>query len=161
MQHEYTRANASNSDATARRIDGVASWLLGVSLIVSSTPHIGNPYFFLGSIYGYQLVGPATGQVIAIVLPFLQMVLALCLLLRLFHSAVYLLTTVMFAIFAVIQTSAKLRGFDISCGCFGPRHEATIDWFTLLTVYGLLSLAVTPFVVQWYSVKNVRNLNVT
>jgi putative oxidoreductase len=136
--------------------DAVVAWLLGVSLICSSVPHLGNPYFFLGSVYGYKLVGPGIGQIVAMVVPFLEVVLAACLITNLFRGAAHAITLSMLLVFVIVQTSAKLRGLDIPCGCFGPRHETAIGWFTLSVVYGLLFLALTRLLGHCWLVRTAR-----
>jgi putative oxidoreductase len=121
--------------------DDFASWVLGVALLLSGIPHFGNPYYFLGSVYAYDLVGPGVGQLVAMVLPVLQLLLAACLITRLFRSGAHLIVLPMLFGFALLQTSAKLRGLDIACGCFGPGEE-TIGWLSLSVVYCLLGVSV-------------------
>ena len=75
--------------------DATVSWLLGVSLICSSIPHLGNPYFFLGSVYSYRLVGPGIAEIVAMVFPFLEVVLAACLITNLFRGAAHSITLAM------------------------------------------------------------------
>jgi hypothetical protein len=55
---------------------------LGLALLLlrSAFAHLGNPYYFLSSVYSYELTGIATGLWIALILPFQQMVAAVCLL---------------------------------------------------------------------------------
>lgn len=130
--------------------DAAVSWLLGVSLICSCVPHLGNPYFFLGSVYSYKLVGPGVGQIVAMTLPFLQLVLASCLLTSLFRDAAHTITVVMLVAFAAAQTTALIRDLGISCGCFAVRHESEVGWFSLSLIYGLLLLAVTRLIASWW-----------
>jgi len=52
-----------------------AALCIGVMLLVSAVRHLSNPYYFLGSIYAYHVVGPNTGKFIAMTLPMLQLVL--------------------------------------------------------------------------------------
>lgn len=153
-----TTLKASRTELGSRfaSFDAVVAWLLGVSLICSSVPHLGNPYFFLGSVYGYKLVGPGIGQIVAMVLPFLEVVLAACLITNLFRGAAHAITLAMLVVFLTVQTSAKLRGLDISCGCFGPRHETEIGWITLSIVYGLLFLAVVRLLGYWRLARTAR-----
>ena len=122
--------------------DGIVSWVLGISLVISAIPHLGNPYFFLGSVYAYQMVYPSIGQFTVMILPILQLFLAVCLIGRFFVDAAHFLTLGCFLVFATVQTSALVRGLDISCGCFGPGHDSQIGWFSLSLVYGLLTLSV-------------------
>ena len=58
--------------------DGIVSWVLGIVLVISAIPHLGNPYFFLGSVYAYQMVSPNMGQFTVMILPVLQLFLAVC-----------------------------------------------------------------------------------
>jgi len=126
--------------------DAVASWIMGTSLIFSSIPHLTNPYYFLGTIYSYRLIGPGVGQFVAIVLPWLQVVLGICLVTHLLHHSAHTLTMGVLVIFVAVQASALLRQLDISCGCFGVRHEAKIDGATLMTTGALLMLSFARFV---------------
>lgn len=121
--------------------DTVVTWIFGLTFLIAGFPHWSNPYYFLGSVYAYKLVEPGVGQMIAMGMPIIQLVLALCFLTRTFLDASHLVTLFLLSCFATVQTTAYIRGLDISCGCFGPGHESTIGWFTLSIVYGLLVLS--------------------
>ena len=132
----------SNRLATFRTaFDAIVTWIFGITFLIAGFPHWSNPYYFLGSVYAYRLVEPGVGQMIAMGMPLIQLVLALCFLTRTFLDASHLATLFLLACFATVQTSAVVRGLDISCGCFGPGHESQIGWFTLSVVYGLLALS--------------------
>jgi len=75
-------------------------------------------------------------------MPVIQLVIALCFLTRTFLDASHLATLFFLACFVTVQTSAYVRGLDISCGCFGPGYDSTIGWFSLSLVYGLFTLSV-------------------
>jgi hypothetical protein len=122
-------------------IDVVASWIFGLAFLIAGFPHWSNAYYFLGSVYAYKLVEPGIGQMIAMGMPIVQLVLALCFLTRTFLDTSHLATLFLLTSFATVQTSAWLRGLDISCGCFGPGHDSPIGWFSLSLVYGLLILS--------------------
>ena len=132
--------------------DDFASWVLGVALLLSGIPHFGNPYYFLGSVYAYDLVGPGVGQLVVMVLPGLQLLVAACLITRQFRPGAHLIVLPMLLGFALLQTSAKLRGLDIACGCFGPGEE-TIGWSSLTVVYALLALSVVRNVAYGLSLR--------
>ncbi|QDV51572.1 MauE/DoxX family redox-associated membrane protein [Gimesia fumaroli] len=130
--------------------DSVVSWVLGGFLILSGLPHLGNPYYFLGSVYRYELIPPVMAQFTAMVLPFLQLVLAACLIFRFFHFAAHVITLLMLMVFTLVQISVKIRGLDISCGCFGPRQSTAIDLSTISLVGGLLLLSMSWMLVYWW-----------
>jgi hypothetical protein len=112
-------------------------------MLVAAIPHWENPYYFLGSVYAYKLVDSGVGQMVAITLPPVQMVLAILLLARILTNVAHLVSMFLFSCFAVVQSIAFLRGLDISCGCFGPGYETTIGFQTLFLVYTLLFLSIT------------------
>jgi putative oxidoreductase len=136
-----------------RDFEDLASWIIGVALLLSAIPHFGNPYYFLGSVYSYDLVGAGLAQLVAMVLPMLQLLLAACLITRLFRPGAHLIVLPMLLGFAILQTSAKLRGLDIACGCFGPNEDA-IGWFSLTVVYGLLTLSIVRNAAYGVSLRN-------
>lgn len=140
--------------------DAVVAWLLGVAFIFSSIPHLANPYFFLGSVYSYRLVGPGIAQLVAMLLPWLQLVVGMCLITNLLRGATHAIALPMLLIFVIVQTSAKLRGLDISCGCFGPRHETEVGYFTLTFVYALLLLALVRLLGNWWVTSRARQMHI-
>ncbi|MDO4588195.1 MAG: MauE/DoxX family redox-associated membrane protein [Planctomycetia bacterium] len=122
-------------------LEHIITWILAVSFLIAGTAHWGNPYFFLGSVYAYELTDSGMGQVVAMSLPLIQLGLAACLLLRLFVDAAHLGTLFLLLTFATAQTIAFCRGLDISCGCFGAGNDKPIGWLSLSIVYGLLLMS--------------------
>lgn len=97
---------------------------LGIAMLLlrSSFAHLGNPYFFLSTVYAYQLVGIDLGRLVAMVLPFLQMTTAVFLLCRWWAFEAYVASTLMFSAFVLVQMIVMSRGLDIPCGCFGSSN---------------------------------------
>ncbi|MBI3839337.1 MAG: hypothetical protein HY288_15570 [Planctomycetia bacterium] len=54
--------------------------ITGYVLATSSLAHLSNPYFFLSSIYDYRLLGIRSGELVAIVLPHVELGIAICVL---------------------------------------------------------------------------------
>jgi hypothetical protein len=134
--------------------DVIVTWLIGLTLLLAGVPHWGNPYYFLGSVYAYKLVDPGVGQMVAIALPLIQLVLAVLLLTRILIDVAHLASLLLFSCFAVVQTVTFLRGLDISCGCFGPGYETTIGFQTLCLVYTLLFLSVMRNLFYFFKTKS-------
>jgi hypothetical protein len=109
-------------------------------LLSSSFAHLGNPYYFLSTVYSYQLTGIAVGEWFALVLPFVQMVVAVCLLARWWPREAYLLAFGMFAAFVGTQALVLRQGLEIACGCFGPSEILQVGKVTL-AVAGSAALA--------------------
>ena len=121
--------------------DALLSWGFGIVMLIAAVPHLENSYYFLGSIYAYKLVEPGMGQMVAIALPLLQLVVAVLLIGRVFIAASNFIVMILFGVFAAVQSFAYFGGLEIACGCFGPGNELPIDWFSLSLVYGLLVLS--------------------
>jgi hypothetical protein len=130
------------SKAIPQGIDAGVSFLIGVIFIVSGADHLLNPYYFLGSIYSYGICGPRTGEVVAAVLPALQLTVGASLLVRLWRDAAHSLALSMLLAFAFVQGVAFIRGLDISCGCFAACEEKPIGLDTMLPLMGLIFVSV-------------------
>ncbi len=113
---------------------------LALLLLRSAFAHLGNPYYFLSSVYAYEITGDRIGKGVALVLPFLQMVIAFNLLTRWWLIETYCLGLLMFLGFIGVQAFSMQRGLEISCGCFGASGSLHIGFSTLL-VTGIAALA--------------------
>ncbi len=117
----------------------------------SGLPHITNAYYFLSSIYSYEIVGPTLGVAAAMGLPALQMVLAAGLVTRRFVGGALLLSSLWLTVFAAAQVSALVRGLEIGCGCFGAAERQLIGGRSLTTTSLLLIVALSGFIC-WFLV---------
>lgn len=113
---------------------------LALLLLRSSFAHLGNPYYFLSSVYSYEVTGIDLGKWVAVVLPSVQMVLAICLLARWWLAEVYLMALVLFTTFVAVQGFVLWQGREISCGCFGASGNLQVGVWTL-AVSGTAALA--------------------
>lgn len=80
---------------------------------------------FAYDVQSYQLTSWTVSILIAVYLPWLEVVAALALLAkRLYLGALILSITLLIAFLAALG-SAWWRGLDITCGCFGPEENKT------------------------------------
>ena len=105
---------------------------LGFMFIVSSLPKIQRPYPFLGSVYGYEIVGPKLGVLVAVVLPWVELFAGVCLVGGVFVGGALLASMGMGALFTFVLGSALYRHLDISCGCFNTSSAGKISYLTLI-----------------------------
>jgi uncharacterized membrane protein YphA (DoxX/SURF4 family) len=96
---------------------------LGCLFIYSSLPKIRQPYDFLSDVYSYELVGPKLGILIAMVLPWLELLVGICLVGGVFIGGALLASAAMAAMFMFVLSSSIYRGLEISCGCFGSGTD--------------------------------------
>ncbi len=84
------------------------------------------PYEFLGSVYGYELVGPKMGVLVAMVLPWVELLAGV------FVGGALLASVGMGVLFTFVLGSALYRHLDISCGCFSNPGAGKISYLTLI-----------------------------
>lgn len=95
----------------------MARLLLGGVLLWSSIPKLQNPYDFLSSVYDYELVGSQVGLALAVILPWLELILGICLIAGVLELGAFTLSTCLFLVFALARASVVMRGVKIPCGC--------------------------------------------
>lgn len=100
------------------------STLLGIWLLYAAVPHILNPYLFLATIHSYELIHTDTAAWVAAVLPFIQLIIGICLIAGLFEFGCHLITTALFVVFFLAQTHLRFIIGISNCGCFGPATDA-------------------------------------
>ena len=123
-------------------IEPAASLVVGAVLARSALAHINNPYYFLASVYKYELVSPAAAELLAMMLPFVVLVTAVCLISRIYLLGALSMSIVILSVFFFAQVSAIARELPIACGCFGPASEQPIGWRTVSGVGFLWSAGV-------------------
>lgn len=127
----------------------LASLRLGIGFIFlwASLPKLRQPYDFLSNVYAYQLVGPRTGVFIAVVLPWLELIIGICLLGGILVSGAFLTSVALGAVFTIVQASAMYRGLGISCGCFASSAgEGAVSYLTLSRATLIIPLALLGYV---------------
>lgn len=126
----------------ASEFDWVARLLVGGIFVWSGAAHLANPYYFLSTVYQYELTTAPIGALIASYLPFLELVLAVCLLGGLCRRPTWIVTAALLLTFVAVQGSALARGLRISCGCFGPEINRPVDATSISFTAGLAVLSI-------------------
>jgi putative oxidoreductase len=127
--------------------------LLGGVFVFAGATKVYDPGAFAIELQRYQAVPWTIGALLAIYLPWLELLAGAFLLFRKIEGGALLVITLLLLIFTAALTSAMLRGLNIDCGCFGKTFAATgtvlplVRNLTLLGCAGILwrlSLAVAP-----------------
>lgn len=121
----------------------VARIYLAVVFLVACQHKLVDPSAFALDIATYQIVPLATVNLMAIVLPWVELVAASMLLVGFRTRAAALLVAAMMAVFTTAIAIALGRGLQMSCGCFASQGAAEdpISWLTILRDLGWLALA--------------------
>lgn len=141
-ESERVRLSKPMSSRVLCCVERIVALGLALILLRSAFAHLGNPYYFLSTVYSYQQTGIELGKGVAAILPFLQMTVAVCLLLRWWLGPAYLMAALMFTIFFGAQVLALRKGLDLSCGCFGAADSLHVGAKTLASTgaFGALSI---------------------
>jgi len=91
---------------------------LGVIFILAALPKIVDPPSFAHMVYNYRLVPGAFINVIALVLPWLELLCGLGLVLGIWKGTCRTIIGLMLAAFVVAIAINLARGNAIDCGCF-------------------------------------------
>jgi len=117
---------------------------LGAMFISSSLPKIRLPYAFLSDVYGYELVGPKMGVLVAMTMPWLELFVGVCLVGGVFVGGALLASIAMGAMFTFVLASALYRRLDISCGCFSSGG-GKISYVTLIRAIVITALSAAAY----------------
>jgi uncharacterized membrane protein YphA (DoxX/SURF4 family) len=110
----------------------------GCIFLSSSLPKLRQPHEFLGKVYNYQLVGPDLGVLVAMALPWLELIVGICLLAGIFVGGALLVIVGMAVMFTSAVGVALYRGLTISCGCFGTSASEMVSYVTLIRAIAIL-----------------------
>jgi putative oxidoreductase len=92
-----------------------------------------DPVQFASDIDNYKILPWPISVALAFYLPWLEIFCGFALVVGLFYRGALLIFTVLVLVFTLVTIAARVRGLDITCGCFGhasqnwsfPAHLAT------------------------------------
>jgi len=123
----------------------VFRFVVGGVFIWAGLLKILDPLEFAQNIANYRVFSRDLSFLIALVLPWLEVLCGILVILGVFRSASSLLLSGLLGVFLILITATLIRGLDVDCGCFGSigRH---VDYRLLLTDIVLLYLTSNIFV---------------
>lgn len=131
-------ADMSKKPARRELLAWLARLVLAGVFLAAAAPKLLDPAAFAEAITKYQVFPDAAVNLIATVVPALELVGALALLTPWRRGAALLLVGMLLA-FTVLLAVSLARGLDLSCGCFGTSSEP-VSPLHLLRNLGLLAL---------------------
>ena len=115
--------------------------ILAIIFYYAGIEKIADPGEFAVAIYNYQLLPDLAVNVLAVILPWLEIIIATCFVAGFYVRGAALISSALFLTFATALTINLLRGLDISCGCFGAS-SGNINWFYLGRDLSLLFISI-------------------
>jgi uncharacterized membrane protein YphA (DoxX/SURF4 family) len=116
--------------------------LLGLLLLWSGLQKIMFPYTIVANVYQYELFDRQAGVILAIAVPWLEVVLGVCLISGICLSGSLCLAVGLTSSFVVMQSSALHRHIRVRCGCFGVSAVDEVSWNTI-AVAAAMAIAAT------------------
>ena len=116
--------------------------IIGAIFIYAGTLKAIQPLRFANDIENYHLVPWALGVRFAFYLPWLEILCGIALLLRRLYGGALAVLLALALTFIGATLSAKLRGIDIACGCFGrASNNLGFTWHLALNLAILAGVA--------------------
>lgn len=101
---------------------------LGFVFVFASIDKIAAPDAFAASINAYKLVPLPMINILAIVIPWLELICGILLMVGVKSRPSSAILSALLAIFTAAIISALLRNLNIDCGCYGKEHATPISW---------------------------------
>jgi putative oxidoreductase len=98
-----------------------------------------DPVQFASDIDNYKIVPWPVSVVLAFYLPWLEIFCGFALVVRLLYRGALSILTALILVFTLATVAAKVRGLDITCGCFGHASQHWSFPAHLLTNLGILA----------------------
>ncbi len=104
-------------------------WFLGITFLYACSHKIPAPDYFAKIIYGYYLFPDFTINLIAIILPFLELFSGVALILGIYPRSAAVITNGMLLAFIIALSINLIRGQEFDCGCFSfgePGYTSSV-----------------------------------
>ena len=130
-------------------IELAARWILGLTFIYASLHKILSPADFAKIVYGYNLFPVVLINLIAIILPFMELITGLALIFGIYPRSAAIIINGLLLTYIVALSINLIRGHEFHCGCFsaGEGGHTETPEMTILRdiIYFILGLQVILF----------------
>jgi len=100
-------------------------WILGATFIYSSYSKILAPAEFAKIIYGYDLLPAILINLITIIVPILELVIALALIQGIYPRSAATVVNALLSAFIILISINLIRGHAFNCGCFALQNAGS------------------------------------
>jgi uncharacterized membrane protein YphA (DoxX/SURF4 family) len=135
--------NPQNFSRTPSRVFIVLRLFLGAVFLYAGYDKILHPQAFAQAVYNYRILPDALVNLTALVLPWLELLLGLCLAAGFWLPGATMISTGLLAVFIGALVFNQVRGLDIHCGCFPTETtEGPAGLWTMVRDLILLAVSV-------------------
>lgn len=140
--------NATGTAAARSLVWPALAVLIGAVFIYAGATKVWSPLAFASDILHYQILPYPIGIRLAFYLPWLEILCGLALILGRLRAGALAILLGLTTIFIVASIAARLRGIDLTCGCFGSVGKGLgFTWHLVIDfaiLAGLLALSFSP-----------------
>lgn len=129
------------------RIELLARWILGGIFIYASIDKIIAPDHFAKIIYGYYLFPEYSINLIAITLPYLEMVSGVAMIAGIYPRSAGIILGILLLLFSIAISINLIRGVEFDCGCFSVDEPGYLLTAKQLLVRDILLLMLSIYLV--------------
>ncbi len=105
-------------------IELVLRWFIGGLFIYASFHKIVHPDIFAKIVYGYGLFPHVSINLIAIIIPYIELITGLFLIFGIFPKGASFVINCLLLMFIALISINLLRGHEFDCGCFSADEQA-------------------------------------
>jgi uncharacterized membrane protein YphA (DoxX/SURF4 family) len=143
----------------SRWVFQICRLLLGLVFVYASYDKILHPQAFALAVFNYQLLPETTINLIALILPWLELLLGLCLLFGIWLPGATIMGTGLLTVFLGALVYNQIRGLNIHCGCFSTEiQEGPAGLATVLRDLGFLAVSLYLLVYVLFANRRSENL---
>ena len=126
---------------TSPRTIRVSQIAIGILMAWAGLAKIGDLRAFAEQLHNFRMIPIPIENLIAISLPWIELVAALALVFGIRARAGAILVALMLAAFTTAVSVAMVMGLDIECGCFGTHDATRVGWVKIGQNLLMLALA--------------------
>ena len=115
-------------------------WALGVLFVIAGLAKLGNPAQLALDTANFRLLPAGAENLVAIVLPWIELTAGAALLSGARARAAAWLVTALMVVFTLAVAAAMARGLNITCGCFGTLDAPRVGALKLADNGAILAL---------------------
>jgi len=119
----------------------VCQVLIGLLFTAAALAKMGDLRSFAMEVHNFRMMPVAVEHLVAMTLPWIELVAGLALILGLRARSGAMLATALMTVFTLAVLIAMARGLDIECGCFGTADATRVGVVKFLENAGMLALA--------------------
>lgn len=134
--------------------------IIGGLFIWAAVVKISDPKAFATIVKGYKLFPIWSINLIAIILPFIELITGILLIIGKWVRANSIIISILLILFIIGLAQAYFRGLEINCGCFSTSSASTPSDI-LWTIFRDIFMLIATFIIYIFSETKKETINIS